>query len=60
MARYTLQYSRPNDTRIAVSEWLEHETVITGANRQAAIKKWQTTLEGTALLLDCYENKGGE
>jgi hypothetical protein len=54
--KYNVQYSRPTDDRIAVSEWLEHITVIEAESSKEAIQKANKKLQGlgTWMILDCW------
>ena len=57
MKEYIVQYSKPSDKRIAVSDWLEHETKVQANSDKEAISKFNKTHQhlGTWLILDCWE-----
>jgi hypothetical protein len=56
MKKYIVQYSYPSGNRIAVSDWLEKQTVVEAPNLTLALgifnKKHQNL--GTWMILDCY------
>ena len=54
--KYTVQYSTPTDTRIAVSDWLEREAEVQADSLKEAVKKFNASRQhlGTWLVLDCY------
>ena len=54
--KYNVQYSRPTDSRIAVSEWIEHITIISANSAKEAISKFNASHQhlGTWLILDCW------
>ena len=56
MQTYQVQYSRPTDTRIAVSEWLEHITDVKANSDKEAIAKFNKSHQhlGQWLVLDCW------
>jgi len=55
--KFNVQYSRPTDDRIAVSDWIEHITVIEAESSKEAIRKANKKLDylGTWMILDCWE-----
>lgn len=57
MKIYNVQYSKPTDKRIAISEWIEHITEIQAETDKEAIHKFNNTHQhlGTWLILDCWE-----
>ena len=57
MKKFILQYSVPADTRMAVSEWVEHTVSIIAATDREAIKKFNASHQhlGTWMVLDCWE-----
>jgi len=54
--KYNVQYSRPTDDRIAVSEWIEHITVVEAESSKEAIQKVNKKLQdlGTWMIMDCW------
>jgi len=58
MKEYSVQYSKPNDNRIAVSEWLENITIVQANTNKEAITKFNKSHQylGTWLILDCWVN----
>ena len=54
---YIVQYSRPTNTRIAISDWLEHTTKIMAFLIDDAVAKFNRTCKGTWYILDCYPEK---
>ena len=55
---FNVQYSRPTDTRIAVSEWLENITKIDAIDQKDARIKANKKLEhlGTWMILDIWKD----
>ena len=56
MAKWNVQYSRPTDDKIAVSEWREHITIVEANTDKEAINRFNTTHQhlGTWMILDCW------
>jgi len=54
MKTYIIQYSKPTDTRIAISDWLEYTTKIKANSIDQAIEKFNHNRKGTWYILDCY------
>ncbi len=54
--KYNVQYSKPTDDRIAVSDWREHITIVEAGNDKEAIKKFNASHQhlGTWLIMDCW------
>ena len=52
--QYVIQYSMPNDNRIAVSDWLEKSTIRDANSKKDALSQFSKNREGTWLILDCY------
>lgn len=52
--KFNVQYSRPTDDRIAISDWREYNTVIEAESSKEAISKVNSKLEGTWMILDCW------
>lgn len=59
MPIFNVQYSRPTDNRIAVSEWIEHISTIEASTPKEAIEKFNKTHQhiGTWMILDCWIDK---
>jgi hypothetical protein len=56
--KFNVQYSKPTDQRIAVSDWNETITEVEASTIKDAISKVNKRLErtiGTWLILDCWE-----
>ena len=51
---FIVQYSRPTNTRIAISDWLEYSTKVLAISIEDAINKFNRTCKGTWYILDCY------
>jgi hypothetical protein len=54
--KFNVQYSKPTDDRIAVSDWKEHITIVEAESDKEAISKFNKTHQniGTWLILDCW------
>jgi len=51
---YIVQYSRPTNTRIAISDWIEYTTKVIADSIDEAIEKFNHNRKGTWYILDCY------
>ena len=54
--KFNVQYSRPTDSRIAISEWIEHISIVEAETAKEAIRiinKRNQDL-GTWLIMDCW------
>jgi hypothetical protein len=56
MKTFIVQYSYPNDSRIAVSEWIEKQTKIIADDMKSACKLFNKKHQrlGTWMILDCW------
>lgn len=52
--KYNVQYSRPTDDGIAVSDWAEHITIVEADTTREAILKFNKGRAGTWMILDCW------
>ena len=54
--KYNVQYSVPSDKRIAVSDWLERNTIVDAQTDREAIQKFNRQHQhlGTWMVLDCW------
>jgi hypothetical protein len=54
--KYNVQYSKPTDDRIAVSDWREHITIVEAGSDKEAIKKFNASHQhlGTWMVMDCW------
>ena len=54
--KYNVQYSRPTDLKIAISDWIEHTTEVEAGTDREAIAKFNKSHQhlGTWLVLDCW------
>jgi hypothetical protein len=55
--KYNVQYSRPTDDRIAISDWIETITIQEAESSKEAIQKVNRKLDaagGTWMILDCW------
>lgn len=55
--KFNVQYSKPNDNNIAVSDWREHITIVEAETDSEAISKFNKNHQhlGTWLILDCWK-----
>ena len=57
MKKFTVQYSVPTNTRIAVSDWIWREKTISALSTNDAIDKFNKEHQhlGTWMILDCWQ-----
>jgi hypothetical protein len=55
--KYNVQYSKPTDDKIAISEWREHITIVDATSSKEAVSKFNKEHQhlGTWYIMDCWK-----
>lgn len=57
--KFNVQYSYPNNNRIAISEWIEKIRIVEAETMKEAVSKCNKLCQtlGTWMILDCWKEE---